>query len=291
MFVSNGLSQPGVARETATAGTAPPDLPKIGITNGRIGELPRGDRVGGPTKESFCAAERMRLANHRFRGALPRSADATRGRPTSRSTRSRRPGSRAFPSRAAAASTWTRITPRPAPHRLAAHAWRAKPTGSRSSTPTICAGGMRRIANDLQSYYVLGYYTTNTKWDGRAAIDQGPAEVEAPRPGRGRDTIRARRQYRAPTLEEIAAFSTPAAARAPSPPSAEETALAALARARPDGSILPPTATSGDRTCHVARRGSGRVSQRRAGGGPQLRADRQDPRRMDGVWRISKPGR
>ena len=28
------------------------------------------------------------------------------------------------------------------------------------------AGGMRRIANDIRAYYVLGYYTTNTKFDG-----------------------------------------------------------------------------------------------------------------------------
>ena len=28
------------------------------------------------------------------------------------------------------------------------------------------SGGMKQIADDLAAYYVLGYYTTNTKFDG-----------------------------------------------------------------------------------------------------------------------------
>jgi VWFA-related protein len=65
--------------------------------------------------------------------------------------------------------------------------------------------GFRRIADDLAAYYVLGYYTTNTKFDGgiRKIV------VKDKRTGK---TIRARRQYRAPTESEIAAMGNPAPA-------------------------------------------------------------------------------
>jgi hypothetical protein len=71
--------------------------------------------------------------------------------------------------------------------------------------------GLARIADDLQAYYVLGYYTTNTKWDG------GIRKISVKRQGK---TIRARRQYRAPTEDEIAAMSR---AAAPAPPEGART--------------------------------------------------------------------
>jgi hypothetical protein len=60
--------------------------------------------------------------------------------------------------------------------------------------------GMKRIADDLAAYYVLGYYTTNTKFDGRVRN----IKVRLKPSGQ---TIRARRQYRAPTEAEIAALA------------------------------------------------------------------------------------
>ena len=63
-------------------------------------------------------------------------------------------------------------------------------------------GGFRRIADDLAAYYVLGYYTTNTKFDG------GLRNIKVRYKSNG-GAIRARRQYRAPTQEEIAALSAP----------------------------------------------------------------------------------
>jgi VWFA-related protein len=67
--------------------------------------------------------------------------------------------------------------------------------------------GFRRIADDLAAYYVLGYYTTNTKFDGgiRKIV------VKDKRTGKA---IRARRQYRAPTEAEVAAMANPARAPA-----------------------------------------------------------------------------
>jgi hypothetical protein len=63
----------------------------------------------------------------------------------------------------------------------------------------------RRIADDMAAYYVLGYYTTNTKFDG------GLRKITVKLKGKA---IRARRQYRAPTEEEIARIAQGSASRA-----------------------------------------------------------------------------
>jgi VWFA-related protein len=58
--------------------------------------------------------------------------------------------------------------------------------------------GLKQIADDLQAYYVLGYYTTNTKFDGK--IRRITVKLKG-------SAIRARREYRAPTQAEIAAMA------------------------------------------------------------------------------------
>lgn len=67
-------------------------------------------------------------------------------------------------------------------------------------------GGLKRIADDLEAYYVLGYYTTNTKFDGK--VRQITVKLRG-------SPIRARREYRAPTQAEIAALASKAAAPPP----------------------------------------------------------------------------
>ena len=66
---------------------------------------------------------------------------------------------------------------------------------------------LRRIANDLSSYYLLGYYATNTKLDGRFRS----ITVRVKRPG---VRIRARRGYRGRTADDLL---TGGGGRAPSP--------------------------------------------------------------------------
>ena len=56
---------------------------------------------------------------------------------------------------------------------------------------------IRRMADDLTSYYLLGYYSTNSKLDGKFRA----IKVRSKRPG---VEIRARRGYTAPTSEEMA---------------------------------------------------------------------------------------
>jgi VWFA-related protein len=91
--------------------------------------------------------------------------------------------------------------------------------------------GLRRISEDLTSYYLLGYYSTNARADGRFR----KLSVKVRRPG---IDIRARRGYKAATAEEVAMAKT--ARNAPPVPEATaraHDALGALARLRPEAKL------------------------------------------------------
>ena len=90
--------------------------------------------------------------------------------------------------------------------------------------------GLRRISDDLTSYYLLGYYSTNTKLDGRFRS----IKVRVKRPG---VDVRARRGYRAATQEEVAAAREAAAAPAADSTSPVKSAIASLSRIRTDGRL------------------------------------------------------
>lgn len=84
---------------------------------------------------------------------------------------------------------------------------------------------LERISDDLTSYYLLGYYSTNTKLDGRFRR----IKVAVSRPG---VKVRARRGYRAATQDEVAAAAAAAPAPLPESVTAARTALQSLARLR-----------------------------------------------------------
>jgi hypothetical protein len=91
---------------------------------------------------------------------------------------------------------------------------------------------LKKIADDLTSYYLLGYYSTNAKLDGRYRR----IEVRVKRPG---VDVRARRGYRAPTEEEIR--NARAAAPAASGPTAAPEVTGAftdLVRIREDAAFV-----------------------------------------------------
>jgi VWFA-related protein len=92
--------------------------------------------------------------------------------------------------------------------------------------------GLGQVADDLSSHYVLGYYTSNTRWDGQSR----KLRVRLKSTGQ---TIRARREYRAPTENEMAALREvrSAASAAPSAPSSSATALSALSRISPSARL------------------------------------------------------
>jgi len=86
--------------------------------------------------------------------------------------------------------------------------------------------GLQRIVDDMTSYYLLGYYSTDTKLDGKVR----KIKVRVKRDG---VDVRARRSYRAATEEEIeqgAAQMTAMAAAAP--PSAVQAALNSIGSSR-----------------------------------------------------------
>ena len=73
----------------------------------------------------------------------------------------------------------------------------------------VAAMQLQRIVDDLSSYYLFGYYSTNTKLDGRFRN----ITVRVNRPGA---RVRARRGYRGRTADElISGASGAAAAEAP----------------------------------------------------------------------------
>ena len=125
--------------------------------------------------------------------------------------------------------------------------------------------GMAKIAADLSSHYVLGYYTNNTRWDGGARR----LTVKLKSTGKA---IRARREFRAPTEEEMSSIrssrsATPAAA--PRKPDGVE-------RARTRQSLLPAERLRhDDRARRRDRRGDRRSGDR--GRAVQAGRQRRDP--------------
>jgi VWFA-related protein len=109
--------------------------------------------------------------------------------------------------------------------------------------------GLRRVVADLNSYYLLGYYSTNTKFDGRFRS----IKVRVKRPG---VDVRARRGYRAATMEEVAAArnatSAPGTADGNGPGGESSTtatinnALGRLALLRPNTSLYLHAVTMRD---------------------------------------------
>lgn len=111
--------------------------------------------------------------------------------------------------------------------------------------------GLKRILDDLTSYYLLGYYSTNTKADGRYRR----ITVRVKRPG---VQVRARNGYQALTQAELEARAAlESAVGPPAPPSAPDLALSALAARRRD---TPVRALSG-----YAWRSASPVGESRAG--------------------------
>jgi VWFA-related protein len=92
--------------------------------------------------------------------------------------------------------------------------------------------GLLRVSDQLKAYYLLGYYSTNPKFDGKPRR----ISVKVKQPG---IDVKARRGYTAPTEEERAARAAASSAPAgPVGPSPLEVALDALARIRPSAELF-----------------------------------------------------
>ena len=181
VLVSNALSRarPATALADAIAGKPP----KIGVTNGKLG-------IGndqGPTAQNsnMCTSELRRLANIDFDDRYRRLVKDARDRNVA-----------VYP--VSTAGVEGGVSGASGDLRSLAD----ETDGIAVVGSNDLGAGMRRIADDLAAYYVLGYYTTNTKWDG------GVRKIMV-RDRRTGKVIRARRQYLAPTEQEIAALSGP----------------------------------------------------------------------------------
>jgi VWFA-related protein len=194
IFVANGLTRATANLKALELNAG--QMPKIGITSGRVGIGNRDSPFTGNTV--FCTSEVQRLASldfdERYRRLL---ADA-------------RSGNVSF-----YVITPEGLTGRGPSQDLIALAHETDAIAIVNTNDLN--GGMKRIADDLAAYYVLGYYTTNTKFDG------GLRNIKVRYKANG-GSIRARRQYRAPTQAEIAALSAP-------PPSVSTASAASAAPA------------------------------------------------------------
>jgi VWFA-related protein len=216
VFVTNSLTRarPDKFALEALGGT----LPRIGITNGRLGAGEHNSPVR--SNDSFCAGETQRLASMDFDLRYRQLLESARRENVSFYTVT--PGGLRAPATV--------------PGIRAVQAANDDLRSLAEETDGIAIvdtndldGGMKRIAADLAAYYVLGYYTTNTTFDGRLRTIKVRYKANG-------NPIRARRQYRAPTPAEIAALAAsavaaPTAGAAPAGPSAREAALTILDRA------------------------------------------------------------
>jgi len=235
-----------------------PMLPMAGITQGRVGV---GDRAHpGANNDSFCASEFQRLANMDFDQRFRMLLDTARRDNVS----------------------FYNITPAG----LQATATVADANAVREATDSLVTlandtdgiavvntndlgAGMKRIADDLAAYYVLGYYTTNTTFDG------GLRNIKVRLKANGK-AVRARRQYRAPTQAEIAALAGSArgsSSAAPTPAIATPlvTALTILERAsRPFAAY---TALAGRQLTVVAELSTSSIQAGRWKGGADVEVE------------------
>lgn len=194
-----------------------PTLPLAGITNGRIGVGSRNP--GAEANESFCASEFQRLALMDFE---PKYRELLRdARKENVSFYVITPGGLQAPTTVGGMNAVNRAN-----DDLMSLA--GETDGLAIVNTNDLNAGLKRIADDLAAYYVLGYYTTNTRFDG------GLRTIKV-RLKSNNQAVRARRQYRAPTEAEIAALaagvSSPrASGSTPALPSPIETALSVLER-------------------------------------------------------------
>ena len=103
--------------------------------------------------------------------------------------------------------------------------------------------GLKRISDDLSSYYLLGYYSSNGKLDGRFHN----IKVRVKRPG---VDVRARKGYRAATVAEVTAAKAAAPAPAPDWLANVTSAISSLARIRPESRLslnIVPVPAAGSR--------------------------------------------
>jgi VWFA-related protein len=104
--------------------------------------------------------------------------------------------------------------------------------------------GLKRISDDLSSYYLIGYYSTNTTYDG----GYRQLKVTVKRPG---VNVRARPGYRAATEEEVTSARARAVETVPPEVAAVREAIAELARLRSETGFRIQAAAGRGEPAHI----------------------------------------
>jgi VWFA-related protein len=205
LFVTDSLPTPGPAR-ASQRGSGPFGHPTPAGRPGGVtgaahpGPTGHGDAVGGRSSTESCEAERMRLANIDFSQRFHDLLDDARRANVAFYPISPR-GLEAPPVHAdepgVVSVNQTRRELNDISHRNDSLLTLADNTDGIAIVNTNdLAKGVRRIADDVQAYYILGYYPSNSKWDGTVRS----IKVRLKSTGK---TVRARHQYRAPTEADM----------------------------------------------------------------------------------------
>jgi VWFA-related protein len=214
-------------------------MPKPGVDNpiagldpisvGPTGKLGTKDprTSSSPTSHSECEGDRMRLAmmdnDQFFRDML---AEANRANASFYPVDPR--GLAAFDSRTIASGVPLRVDAARLKRRIETLQTLAENTDGMAVVNTNDLDrGIRRIADDLTSYYLLGYYSSNSRLDGKFRA----LKVKVKQPG---VDVRARRGYRAATEAEVNSARRAADAPVPEATRAVQSAIGRLDGFRPD---------------------------------------------------------
>jgi len=247
VFVSNGLTRQG--RDDRAGDRRPLSLPpRVGIVNGRIQRVPGA----GDMNLQYCKSEQQRLSEMNFDRRFSDLVAAARSAnvsfypvavpfdfaPMSQAGRGRAAGAGPYSAERGSLRPMPML-PRAVERPSESLVPLAKDTfGFAMSAKTDLAGGLHRMADHVGAHYLLGYYTTNTKWDGK--LRRITVRIKP----RG-EQIAARREYRAPTREEIEGLAARReGARAIRPPAVAE-ALGVLSRLRPSAQFFSYGAVAG----------------------------------------------
>jgi VWFA-related protein len=236
VFISNGLSRAPQDRRWGEQRkvTLPP---KIGLVNGRIQRIPRASAM----HDTLCEAEGHRLADTDFDRRFSELVASARA-----SNVAFYPvavplvvplmpaGRGAFPfARGSVPVPSMRLNRLPDTLRDLA----ADTSGYLVAGGGDVRAGLRRVGSDAGPHYLLGYYTTNSKRDGKVRF----IKVRLKKNGA---VIQARSYYRGPTKEDVTALSAPRPEPV-GPPPPVAAALGALSRLRSSTQFFTYSAVAG----------------------------------------------
>jgi VWFA-related protein len=224
VFLSNGLSRAAPDRRWGEQRkmTLPP---KIGLVNGRIQQIPRASAM----HDTLCEAEGHRLADSDFERRFSDLVASARASNVS-----------FYP---VAIPLMVPLMPGGYPGFGGARGGPVVPIvrvnrlpetlvdlASETSGFLVAGGGdvragLERVVSDAGSHYLLGYYTTNGKRDGKVRS----IKVRLKKNGA---VIQARRFYRGPTKEDVTGLSASRSGAPAGPPPPVAAALDALSRLR-----------------------------------------------------------